>query len=83
MLYDLAIGASKLGVDVAVATPKGYQFPDRMKDIIQQSAKDARTESSLVLTHNPAEAINGADVLVTDTWISMGITSPSVTQCIH
>ncbi|KAL8992829.1 MAG: hypothetical protein Q9169_006803 [Polycauliona sp. 2 TL-2023] len=72
VLYDLAIGAAKLGVDLAVATPKGYEIPTEMKDLIQQSGSDARIQGKLTETNVPEEAIKDADLLVTDTWVSMG-----------
>ena len=72
VLYDLACAAAKLGVHVAVATPKGYEMPSRMRDMIQQAGADAKSQSKLVETNVPEEAIRDADVLVTDTWVSMG-----------
>ncbi|KAL8784675.1 MAG: hypothetical protein Q9213_003845 [Squamulea squamosa] len=72
VLFDLAIGAAKLGVDLAVATPKGYDIPTEMKDFIQRSGNDARIQGKLTETNVPEEAIKDADILVTDTWISMG-----------
>ncbi|KAF7186121.1 Ornithine carbamoyltransferase, mitochondrial, partial [Pseudocercospora fuligena] len=68
VLFDLAIGAAKLGVEVAVATPKGYEIPDFMRDIIKSTSPNFK----LTETHEPAEAVKNADVLVTDTWVSMG-----------
>lgn len=68
VLFDLAIAALKLGVDLSVATPKGYEIPQEMKEIIQESGKDARIQGKLTETNVPEEAINDADVLVTDTW---------------
>lgn len=70
VLYDLAIGAMKLGVDISVATPKGYEIPGNMRQIIQQANKDGGAVMSE--TNVPEEAIKDADVLVTDTWVSMG-----------
>ncbi|KAL8651090.1 MAG: hypothetical protein Q9226_004861 [Calogaya cf. arnoldii] len=72
VLFDLAIGAAKLGVNLAVATPKGYEIPAEMKEIIQQSGSDARIRGKLTETNVPEEAIKNADLLVTDTWVSMG-----------
>lgn len=72
VLFDLAIGAAKLGVDLAVATPKGYEIPTEMKEIILKSGDDARIQGKLSETNVPEEAIHDADVLVTDTWVSMG-----------
>ena len=67
VLYDMCIGARKLGVDMAVATPKGYEIPQRMKDEI-----NAAGEGTLFETNVPEEAVKGANIIVTDTWISMG-----------
>ncbi|KAI4199399.1 MAG: hypothetical protein LQ348_001899 [Seirophora lacunosa] len=72
VLFDLAIGAGKLGVNLAVATPKGYEIPAEMKDIIEQSRSDARIQGQLSETNVPEEAVKDADLLVTDTWVSMG-----------
>ena len=72
VLFDLAIAAAKLGVDIAVATPKGYEIPAFMRDIIKQAAETTDTPGRLFETNVPEEAIKGADILVTDTWVSMG-----------
>ena len=68
VLYDLCIGARKLGVDVSIATPKGYEVPSEMMDIIQASGDKGKINTTLV----PEEAVKNADVIVTDTWVSMG-----------
>ncbi len=67
VLFDLAIGCFKMGVDIAIASPKGYGIPDRMRSLILSSGT-----SKLVETTVPEEAIKDADILVTDTWVSMG-----------
>ncbi|KAL9125078.1 MAG: hypothetical protein Q9217_005661 [Psora testacea] len=72
VLFDLAIGAGKLGVNLAVATPHGYQIPRQMRDIIQKSGTDAQTQGRLEESNSPTEAVRDADILITDTWISMG-----------
>lgn len=72
VLYDLAIGAAKLGVDLAVATPKSYKIPNKMREIIQDSGKDANVQGKLSESNIPEEAAKDADILVTDTWVSMG-----------
>ncbi|KAF2840748.1 OTCace-domain-containing protein [Patellaria atrata CBS 101060] len=72
VLFDLAIGAAKLGVNVAVATPQGYEIPDNMTDLIHSSASSSPTPGSLRTTASPLDAVKDADVIVTDTWISMG-----------
>jgi len=70
VIHDLMIGAIKCGMHVRVATPVGY---DMMDDVVT-TAKSLAAENgvSLFLTTDPQEAVSGADVVVTDTWVSMG-----------
>ncbi|KAM0284569.1 hypothetical protein ACHAQH_001935 [Verticillium albo-atrum] len=72
VLFDLAIGCVKMGVDVSVASPAGYGIPNVMKQLINASADGVVSPGKLIETTVPEEAIKGADVLVTDTWVSMG-----------
>ncbi|GME28083.1 Ornithine carbamoyltransferase [Neofusicoccum parvum] len=72
VLFDLAIASAKLGVDVAVATPKGYEIPASMRRVIADAAASAPKAGKLIETTVPEEAVKGADILVTDTWVSMG-----------
>ena len=72
MLFDLAIGSLKLGVHIAVASPKGYTIPPLMRDLIMASASGTASPGKLTETNVPEEAIKGVDILVTDTWVSMG-----------
>lgn len=72
VLFDLAIGAMKLGVNVAVASPKGYEIPTSMREIITSAASGVSSPGKLSETNVPEEAIKDADILVTDTWVSMG-----------
>ncbi|KAJ5814089.1 Ornithine carbamoyltransferase [Penicillium tannophilum] len=72
VLFDLAIGATKMGVDVSVATPKGYEIPADMLKVIQSAGEGVATPGKLTQTNVPEEAVKDADILVTDTWVSMG-----------
>ncbi|KAL2759558.1 hypothetical protein ACRALDRAFT_2094157 [Sodiomyces alcalophilus JCM 7366] len=72
VLFDLAIGCVKMGVDIAVASPAGYGIPEAMKQVISSAAHGVSSPGRLSQTTVPEEAIKDADVLVTDTWISMG-----------
>lgn len=72
VLFDMAIAAAKMGVDLAVATPKGYEIPQTMLDIIKQAGAGVSSPGKLMQTNVPEEAVKDADVLVTDTWVSMG-----------
>ena len=57
---------------MAVATPKGYEVPQRMADFIQESGSDAPVKGSWTVSNIPEEVVRDADLLVTDTWVSMG-----------
>ncbi|WP_081772899.1 ornithine carbamoyltransferase [Bacillus sp. EB01] len=71
MAHSLLEGAVKVGMNVSIASPKGYE-PNQA--IVSQAKKDAKgTGSSIILTNDPSEAISGADVVVTDVWASMGM----------
>lgn len=72
VLFDLAIASLKLGVNISVASPKGYGIPASMREIINASAQGVSSPGALTETTVPEEAIKGADILVTDTWVSMG-----------
>ena len=64
--HSLIYGAARLGVRMRLATPPGYE-PDRS---VMADAK--REGGDVTLTHNPGEAVMGADVVYTDVWTSMG-----------
>ena len=72
VLFDMAIAAAKMGVDLAVATPKGYEIPTHMVEFIQEARAGVSKPGNLTQTNIPEEAVKGADILVTDTWVSMG-----------
>lgn len=72
VLFDLAIGALKLGVDIAVASPEGYTIPPAMLEVIKASTQGVASPGKITQTSVPEEAIKNADILVTDTWVSMG-----------
>lgn len=67
---SLLHGCAKVGMDVAVAAPKGYECDGNIVCEAQQNAKSSG--SQIILTEDPVEAIQNADVVYTDTWISMG-----------
>ena len=65
MANSLIVGGLKSGMQVSVATPKGYE-PD------ESVLAFANGQEGFVLTRDPKEAITDADVVITDTWASMG-----------
>lgn len=62
---SLIAGCTKTGIGIAVATPKGY-VPD------EAIAAEAMKTGLLELTNDPKEAVEGADFVYTDTWVSLG-----------
>ncbi len=70
MAHSYLLGGANAGMHVRVAAPPGY-LPDT--DVVEAAARLAgRTGGSVAVTHDPGEAVTGADVLATDTWVSMG-----------
>ncbi|KAG9257386.1 putative ornithine carbamoyl transferase [Emericellopsis atlantica] len=72
VLFDLATACVMMGVDISVATPKGYEIPEKMRNVINSASKGVGKPGKLNETNVPEEAIKDADILVTDTWVSMG-----------
>jgi len=61
---------SKLGIDMAVASPKGYE---PRPEVVQKAMEFAsRSGSKITITNDPVEAVRDADVIYTDVWTSMG-----------
>ena len=70
MSHSLMFGAPKVGMDIAVATPHGYE-PD--PTIVASAMADAKAAGTkIILTHSIEEAVGNADVVETDVWASMG-----------
>lgn len=70
MAHSLMLGGVTAGVHVTVAAPEGFT-PDAGV-VAAAQARAAQTGASVTLTADAAKAAAGADVLVTDTWTSMG-----------
>lgn len=65
MANSLIVGCIKTGMKISIACPAGYE-PD--KDLIRWGNESGRLE----ITSDPKKAAEGADVLYTDVWASMG-----------
>lgn len=70
MAHSIMYGCAKAGLDCAIATPAGYQCDAEVVDNARADFKAAGR--TLLLTEDPVEAIKNADVVYTDTWVSMG-----------
>ncbi|WP_072680194.1 ornithine carbamoyltransferase [Arcobacter sp. LA11] len=62
--------ASKLGFELRIATPKGYEVQQNILDDALEFAKESGAK--IIIGNDPIEAIQGSTVVTTDTWVSMG-----------
>ena len=70
VLHSLMILTARLGANLSYATPK--QFTPK-KSVASRVLKEAkRTGARIEGTNQPAKAVNGADIIYTDVWVSMG-----------
>lgn len=67
---SLMIICAKLGMDIAIGCPKGFEPPAAITAQTQSWAKE--TGAVLTITNDPAAAAAKADVVYTDVWASMG-----------
>ena len=67
---SLMFAAAKLGMDMSVASPEGYEPASDVLAMAQEFA--ARSGSKVAVTNDPDKAASGADVIYTDVWTSMG-----------
>ena len=66
MANSIIVGCLKCGMSVAIACPKGYEPPKNILDFASQY------EGMFEITTDPLKAAEGADVVYTDVWASMG-----------
>ena len=70
MAHSYLLGGAAAGLHVRVAGPAGYQ-PD--PDVLAAAQRIAAgTGATITVTDDPAVALDGADAVATDTWVSMG-----------
>lgn len=68
--HSLVIAAAHVGMDVAVATPKGYECD---AEVMKRAEAIAKANGSIItLTYDPIEAVKNADAVYADVWTSMG-----------
>ena len=68
--HSWLILAAKLGFELRIATPKGYECDASIVAEALEIAKESGAE--IIFTNDPAEAVEEANVVTTDTWVSMG-----------
>jgi ornithine carbamoyltransferase len=64
---SLAFGCAKLGMKIVIASPKGYEL-----DVKSVARTNEIAPSTTIQTNNPHQAVKDADIIYTDTWVSMG-----------
>jgi len=68
--HSFMMGCPKMGMNLRVAAPKGYEVNTKVALDADQFCKENGT--TIYYTNDPREAVKGADVIVTDTFVSMG-----------
>lgn len=68
--HSLMIICSKLGIDVSIASPQGYEPMAHVVESCKQFS--SLSGAKVVVTNDPIEAVENADAVYTDVWASMG-----------
>ncbi|MFB6300713.1 MAG: ornithine carbamoyltransferase [Halobacteriales archaeon] len=63
---SFAIGCAMVGIDLTIATPEGYGLDEAVLETT------ADYDGTITTTTDPEAAVDGADVIYTDVWVSMG-----------
>ncbi|MBI5670790.1 MAG: ornithine carbamoyltransferase [Chloroflexi bacterium] len=69
---SLAQASAHFGMHFVIASPQGYELPAAVVSQFNQLAARSGSGATITLLRDPAEAATGADVIYTDTWVSMG-----------
>ena len=70
VFHSLAAGAAMLGMEVVCACPPGYEPDEALFESAERSALE--NGGRIVLCRDPRAAVEGAHVVYTDVWVSMG-----------
>jgi ornithine carbamoyltransferase len=70
MAHSLMLGGVTAGIDVTIAAPEGFEPDPQFVDAARRRGAD--TGATVTVTSDPRAAADGSDVVVTDTWTSMG-----------
>jgi ornithine carbamoyltransferase len=65
---SLALASALLGLEFVLTAPQGYEFPAEFRARFEETFPD----HPLIVEHDPHQAIQGAQVVYTDVWASMG-----------
>lgn len=67
---SLLVGCALMGLDVTIACPKGYEPMEKYVEFAKNAA--IKTGSKVSIEHDPKKAVEGANIIYTDVWASMG-----------
>jgi len=67
---DLLMGCAKVGINIRAAIPEGYEPPQYVLEVVTHESKLKQTGFTIV--REPVDAVKNADVVVTDTFVSIG-----------
>jgi ornithine carbamoyltransferase len=67
---DLLIGCAKTGINITAACPSGYEPPEWIVNISKEEG--TKTGSIIKVTNEPIDAVQEADIVATDTFVSLG-----------
>ncbi len=70
MANSIMYGCGKMGLDCAIASPVGYTPNEEVTELAKEDFK--KSGAKLLITNDPKEAVKDADIIYTDTWVSMG-----------
>jgi ornithine carbamoyltransferase len=78
MAHSYLLGGALAGMHVRVGTPASH--PPRPDVVARAQAIAAEHGGSVLVTDDPVAAVAGADVVTTDTWVSMGLEAEAETR---
>ena len=67
---SLLAGCALMGLDVTIACPKGYEPMEKYVEFAKNAA--LKTGSKVSIEYDPKKAVEGANIIYTDVWASMG-----------
>ena len=76
--HSLMMVAAKVGINMVIATPHGYEPKERILNLATEDAK--KSYAKIELTRDPILAARDADVIYTDVWASMGQEEEAATR---
>lgn len=70
VLHSIMVSAAKMGLNLKIATPEGYRPDPKISTFAEKEATAHGTQ--FLFTTDPLVAVKNANIIITDTWISMG-----------